>query len=80
MSKRRRYSNEGRLPVGRYSGAQLHDFLVEDACRLHATNLLWAVEAYERIGLLSGRGAEAAYQDVRAAVFARTGRTLMPVG
>lgn len=73
MSNRRRkpkfkLSAEGRMPVDAYTAAELHRFLVTDAVRLHATDLPWAVAAYDRIGTLDRCGAEEAYQRVRGEV------------
>lgn len=67
------------MPVRQYKQADLHRFLVEDAVRHHATDLPWAVAAYDRIGKLSGKGAEAAYQAVLDDVEALTGLRVMPV-
>lgn len=50
------------------SAEELHRQLVTDAVRGIATDLRWAVAAYERIGKLTRRGAEDAYQQVRAEV------------
>lgn len=69
-----RLSAEGRLPVDAYNAGELHRFLVTDAVKLHATDLPWAVAAYDRIGQLDGCGAEEAYQRVRGEVKALTGR------
>lgn len=69
-----------REPVESLTVEQLHQELVTDAVALHATDLKRAVTAYERIGKLTGHGAEQAYQDVREAVKALTGRYGMPVG
>lgn len=82
MSRRRRgpeLSLEGRLPVRQYKQGELHRMLVEDAVKRHATDLPWAVGAYDRIGKLSGKGAEAAYQAVLDDVEALTGLRVMPV-
>lgn len=75
----RRVSPEGRRAVGEYSAAELHRFLVEDAVKRHATYLRWAVKAYERIGMATGRGAEDAYQAVLDEVEALTGLRRLPV-
>lgn len=69
---------EGRLPVEAYTASQLHQFLVEDAVKHHATYLPWAVNAYKRIGERSGKGAEQAFQDVLDAVEALTGLRRLP--
>lgn len=45
----RRRSPEGRKHPRAYSARQLEDFLVGDACRGHATDLAWAMAAYEEI-------------------------------
>lgn len=56
------------LPVESMSADELHRQLVTDAVKGIATDLPWAVAAYERIGKLTKRGAEDAYQQVRAEV------------
>lgn len=71
-------SLEGRNPVDAYTAAELHQFLVTDAVKLHATDLPWAVAAYTRIGEQDGCSAEEAYQRVTGEVRALTGRG-MPV-
>ena len=76
MTKRTR---EGRLPVEAYDEGQLHRFLVEDAVAKRATQLDWAIAAYTRIGQLSGKGSEDAYQRVLDEVETLTGSRLMPV-
>lgn len=76
----KRLSPEGRRGVAEYSEAELHKFLVEDAVKHHATYLPWAVAAYDRIGKLNKRGAEAAYQSVLDEVEQLTGLRRMPVG
>lgn len=78
MSKR--LSPEGRRGVDAYTAPELHRFLVEDAVKNHATYLPWAVEAYQRIGERTHKGAEAAYIEVLNEVEALTGKRLMPVG
>lgn len=55
-------------PVESMSADKLHQHLVEDAVKGIATDLPWAVAAYERIGKLTGRGPEDAYQSVREEV------------
>lgn len=55
-------------PVESMSADELHRQLVTDAVKGIATDLRWAVAAYERIGKLTRRGAEDAYQQVRAEV------------
>lgn len=77
---KRRLSPEGRKGVDAYTEAELHQFLVADAVKHHATHLPWAVAAYDRIGKLSKRGAEAAYQAVLDEVEQLTGLRRMPVG
>lgn len=82
MTRRRRLdglSPEGRRSVRDYNEEQLRTFLVQDAVKRHATDLAWAVAAYDRIGRLSRRGAEAAYVQVLDEVEALTGRREMPV-
>ncbi len=74
----RNLSPEGRKPVGAYSARELHQALVADAVKLHATHLPWAIAAYARIGQVERCGAEEAYQRVRGEVKALTGRG-MPV-
>lgn len=77
--RRRRRSEEGRRHVDHYTATELHTFLVEDAVVRHATDLQWAVEAYERIGRLRGCGAELAFIAVVDEVETRTGLRHMPV-
>lgn len=55
-------------PVESLSADELHRHLVTDAVKGIATPLPWAVAAYERIGKLTKRGPEDAYQQVRAEV------------
>lgn len=74
-----RLSNEGRRGVVEYSATELHRFLVEDAVKHHATQLDWAVEAYHRIGKLTGKGAEDAFTEVLDEVEVLTGVRMMPV-
>lgn len=62
-----------------YREGELHQFLVADAVKHHATELRWAVAAYKRIGKLNGRGPEAAFLAVVAEVEALTGMAMMPV-
>lgn len=62
-----------------YSAAELHEMLVTDAAARHATDLRWAIAAYDRIGQLTRRGAEDAFQAVLDDVEARTGIRAMPV-
>jgi len=71
---------EGRRGVDAYTAQELHEFLVADAVKRHATYLPWAVAAYERIGEQRRIGAEAAYVVVVDEVEALTGLRLMPVG
>lgn len=78
--RRRNLSPEGREPVGAYTAKQLHEFLVADAVRSHATWLPWAVAAYSRIGEQTKQGAEAAYTAVLDEVETLTGLRRMPVG
>lgn len=66
------------MPVDAYTAAELHRFLVEDAVKLHATDLPWMVAACVRIGQVDGCGVEEAYQRVRGEVHELTGRG-MPV-
>lgn len=76
---RNRLSPEGRKGVDAYSAKELHEFLVSDAVKRHATFLPWAVAAYERIGSApGGKGADAAYVAVLEEVKQLTGRG-MPV-
>lgn len=72
-------SPEGRRGVEAYNETELRRFLVEDAVRKHATYLPWAVAAYQRIGDLSGKGAEVAFESVLDEVESLTGLRLMPV-
>jgi hypothetical protein len=67
-----------RRPVDRYSADELHEILVHDAVHSRPTNLLWAVEAYERIGRERGNGPELAYVAVVDAKEAASGNRLMP--
>jgi hypothetical protein len=76
--RKNRLSPEGRKPPDAYTTAELHQFLVADAVKLHATDLPWAVAAYDRIGRVERIGAEAAYQRVYQEVRSLTGRG-MPV-
>lgn len=73
-------SPEGRRGVAAYSAKELHKFLVEDAVKKHPTYLPWAVEAYDRIGQQTKKGAEAAFQSVLDDVELLTGDRRMPVG
>jgi len=75
-----RLSPEGRRGVDAYTAQELHEFLVADAVKRHATDLEWAVAAYGRIGKLRGNGSDNAYEDVLDEVEALTGLRLMPVG
>jgi hypothetical protein len=68
-----------RRKVDHYSADELHEILVHDAVHSRPTNLLWAVEAYERIGRLRGNGPELAYVAVVDAKEAASGNRLMPV-
>lgn len=70
---------EGYRPVGDYSAAELHEMLVADAVKRHATYLPWAVAAYDRIGKLTNHGAEQAFTDVLDEVESLTGLRAMPV-
>lgn len=72
-------SSDGRPPVETYDARELHRLLVTDACAHHATDLLWAAQAYVRIGEQTRRGAERAFQDVLDEVEARTGVRRLPV-
>ena len=74
----RALSPEGRKPVGAYTAAELHKFLVADAVKLHATHLPWFVAACDRIGQQERIGSEAAYRRVVDEVKSLTGRG-MPV-
>lgn len=74
-----RRSPEGHRPVGDYDAKQLHGILVADAVKHHATHLPWAVAAYDRIGKLTGKGAEAAYTAVLDEVETLTGVRMLPV-
>ncbi len=76
----KKLSPEGRKGVAAYSAKELHEFLVADAVKRHPTYLPWAVEAYDRIGRQTGRGAEAAFQSVLDDVELLTGDRRMPVG
>lgn len=74
-----RLSPEGRKGVDAYDAAELHEFLVSDAVKRHATYLPWAIKAYERIGKLRQTDAEAAYQAVLDEVEQLTGLRRMPI-
>lgn len=76
MSRR---SPEGRKGVDAYSADELHRMLVSDAVKRHATSMPWAVAAYDRIGKLTRKGAEAAFQAVLDEVETLTGLRAMPV-
>jgi hypothetical protein len=70
----------GRRPhVEAMTAQDLHNELVADAIKGHATDLARAVAAYERIGKQTKKGAEAAFQEVRAEVASLTGRPGMPI-
>lgn len=75
----RQLSPEGRKGVERYSADELHQYLVSDAVKRHATYMPWAIAAYERIGELRKTGAEAAYQAVLDEVEVLTGLRRMPI-
>lgn len=70
---------EGYLPVEAYTSTELHQMLVADAVKGHATYLPWAVSAYKRIGERTGRGSEDAFQAVLDEVESLTGLRRMPV-
>ena len=72
-------SPEGRKGVEEYSAAELHQMLVSDAVKRHATSMQWAVAAYDRIGKLTKRGAEEAFQAVLDEVGALTGLRALPI-
>lgn len=80
IGKTRRRNPDGRRPVTAYTAKQLHEILVADAVKRHPTDLVWAVEAYDRIGQQTGHGAEVAYMAVCDEVYALTGSRLMPMG
>ena len=69
-----------RPPVESMSDEALHQELVEDAVARVATPLPRFVMACERIGRLTGKGAEEAYQRVRHEVTELTGFPYMPIG
>lgn len=79
MRRRSKLSPEGRKGVAAYTAKELHEFLVADAVKHHATFLPWAVEAYDRIGERTGKGGEAAYQAVLDEVEMLTGLRRMPI-
>lgn len=79
MSRRRKLSPEGRRGVDEYTAAELHQHLVSDAVKHHATYLPWAMAAYTRIGERTGRGAEDAYTAVLDEVETLTGLRALPV-
>lgn len=60
--------------------ATLHRLLVTDAVKRRVTDLRWAIAAYERIGRLNRKGADAAYVDVLDGVEQLTGLRKMPMG
>lgn len=80
MSNRRRarkqLSPEGRRHPSAYTANELHRFLVEDGCKLHATHLPWFVAAIERIAGLERIEVDDAYRRVLAEVSALTGHGL----
>lgn len=76
MRGRPKLSPEGRRPPHTYTARELHDFLVADAMRLHATHLPWAVMAYDVIASKQRITPDAAYQQVLHDVRARGGRGL----
>lgn len=65
--------------VERRPAQELHRLLVADAVASRATDLRWAIAAYERIGRATRKGAEQAYRDVLDEVHALTGLRLMPM-
>lgn len=79
MSRQRGLSPEGRRDVEHYTPTQLHNFLVTDAVKHHATFLPWAIKAYEEIGKRRQTSAEDAYQAVLDEVQVLTGLRRMPV-
>lgn len=72
-------SPEGRKGVEAYSADELHRMLVSDAVKRHATSMQWAIAAYDRIGKLTRKGAEAAFQAVLDEVESLTGVRAMPI-
>lgn len=69
-----------RPPVSEMDAEALHRELVTDAVARVATPLRRAIEAYDRIGRLTGLGAEEAYLRVRDEVTELTGVPYMPIG
>ena len=76
-AQRRRAFRHRKHP-SKYRAAELHRMLVADAVDGRATPLEWAVAAYLEIGRQTGRGPEAAYQEVAGEVHALGG--FMPDG
>lgn len=70
----------GYLHPAELSEQELHNRLVLDATTGVPTPLAWAVAAYTRIGQLSGKGPEAAYQRVREEARTITRGYGMPMG
>lgn len=72
-------SAEGRDHPSTYDADTLHRLLVEDAVKMRATDLAWAVAAYERIAERRRTSVDAAFGAVVDEVEAITGRRHMPI-
>lgn len=69
--RRKQYrSPEGRRAPQHYSAQQLHDFLVDDAIKGHATELRWATAAYQEIAKQRRQNPDQAFAAVRNEVIA----------
>lgn len=77
--RRSKLSPEGRRGVAEYSAGELHAALVSDAVKRHATDLPWAVAAYNRIGERRKISADDAFVAVLDEVESLTGMRAMPV-
>lgn len=77
---------ERRRRVDHYSADELHAMLVDDLVRFRPAGgpgmkgLRWMKDACERIGKLTGHGADAAWLAVLDDLEARTGRKMAPLG
>lgn len=72
-------SAEGRDHPSTYDVDTLHRLLVEDAVKMRATDLAWAVAAYERIAERRRVPVDTAFQAVVDEVETITGQRRMPV-
>lgn len=86
MSKKRQrqayISAEGRNHPDTYTAVELHQFLVADAVKRHATDLPWFVAAIKRIGKIrygsEGKGSDRALNAVLDEVELLTGLRELP--